>query len=78
MSLGTTSGLAVFGTERLASVYLCTGEGLSERNETLLGHALGRLRKTGLPRVMGGDFQQRPVELQRGPSAQAAGAIITR
>ena len=32
-----------------ASIYLWTGEGLSDRNEGLLRHVLARLHKTGLP-----------------------------
>ncbi|CAK0911032.1 unnamed protein product, partial [Prorocentrum cordatum] len=42
----------------VASVSSWTGEGLGGRHERLLRHVPGRLHRTGLPRVLGGDFQQ--------------------
>ncbi|CAK0906810.1 unnamed protein product [Prorocentrum cordatum] len=75
----TDGGQAVAAMGRgliVASFYFWTGEGLSDRNEHLLGHALGRLRITGFPCVVGGDFQLTPQEFQRSPSMQLSEAII--
>ena len=47
----------------LVEVYLCTGEGLSERNVAIIQWVVELVKASGLPGVVCGDFQNTAAEL---------------
>ncbi|CAK0795265.1 unnamed protein product [Prorocentrum cordatum] len=60
----------------LATVYLWTAEGMTSRNTQLITHVIGKLQSSGVPWVIGGDFQVAPEVMASVAGVKVAKATV--